>query len=89
MKVVYVKERKPWGYTLSMAEVGRGSIAPVVCDTLVITGDETQEARLLGSAIKQFQGIASVAGITRELKERCEKLGVAIGPGWRVYSFPS
>ncbi|MFA5128992.1 MAG: hypothetical protein WC445_03450 [Patescibacteria group bacterium] len=89
MKVVYIKERKPWGYVLSLVEVGRGISVSTAQDTLVIVGDETKEARLLKSAIDQFQRIAPVAGITRELKDQCERFGIVISSGWKVYHFPS
>lgn len=82
MKVAHIKKREAYGFVVSLCDVDRR--VSVGCDTLVISGDWVQEARQLTAAIAQFEVIAPVAGITRELKQLCDEHNVAVSSKWKI-----
>ncbi len=85
MKVACIKERKDYGYVLSLVDAI--TKRPATIPSLILVGDEAKETRLLKAAIEGFEKIAPVAGITRELKELCEKHHIEISPKWKIHCF--
>lgn len=85
MKVACIKERRGYGYVLSLVDAA--TKLPATIPSLILVGDEAKETRLLKAAIEGFEKLAPIAGITRELKELCKKHHIEISPKWRVHYF--
>jgi hypothetical protein len=87
MKEAYIKERK-WQGTILFAIVldlrDRVTRLPFGCGTMIIMGDVEKETRQLKTILERFRQVAPVAGITKELKEFCDKHGVEISSKWRI-----